>query len=196
MLGVKILATQSCLASRTAGNKRARARLVYFQSRAHMRVHALMHARSTRLRTSRNDTTTRIDDKFKCDRSQRKEREAQRNGVSEYARTHAQTHVYVVSQSVCPTNAFKYRIWSTLPATRRWDCASVIFSILHSARVVSSISRGARTLLFVYPPPHSHSAFISSHPPSPLHLYFLRLISSYTYIPSRTVTTDVRSLPS
>jgi len=52
------------------------------------------------------------------------------------------------------------------PAARRWDCASVIFSILHSARVVSSISRGARTLLFVYPPPHSHSAFILPLPSS------------------------------
>lgn len=190
MLGVKILATHSCLASRTAGNKRARARLVYFQSRAHMRVHALMHARSTRVRTSGNDTT-RIDGKFKCDRSRRREREAQRNGVSEYARTHARTHAHVCGISVCPTNAFKYRIWSTLPATRRWDCASVIFSILHSARVVSSISRGARTLLFVYPPPHFHSAFI----PSFIYISCDLFLATLTY-PLAPSSTDVRSLPS
>lgn len=113
-----------------------------------------------------------------------REKEAQRNG----ANTHARTHAHVCGISACPTNAFKYRIWSTLPATRRWDCASVIFSILHSARVVSSISRGARTPLFVYLPPHSHSAFIPTPLLVSLHLYFSRLISSHTYIPSHPLT--------
>lgn len=60
-------------------------------------------------------------------------KEGQREREAERVRAHA----HVCGISACPTDAFKYRIWSTLPAARRWDCASVIFSILHSARVVS-----------------------------------------------------------
>lgn len=64
-----------------------------------MRVHALMHAaRACRLAGA---TRRRIDDKFKCDRSQRKEKERHRGTV--WIRAYARTHTYVISQSALRT---------------------------------------------------------------------------------------------
>lgn len=169
-------------ASRTAGNKRARARLIYFQLYRHAYIHCRL------VRTPRE--TARIDGKFKCDRSRGREKETDTQSEKKRIRSRARTRVRYLSES-CPTDVFKYRIWSTLP--RRWDCASAWFSLpctLHALFLVFPAAYALTlSLLFVYPPPHSHSVYI------PLHLYFLRFISSYTYIPSRIVT-DQGSLPS
>lgn len=83
--------------------------------------------------------TTRIAGKFKCDRS-RDERSAStlrvREGERARARAYSRTRTCSAERGCGLRAPFKYRIWSTLPATAtRWDCASVTFCSLHSPRV-------------------------------------------------------------
>lgn len=103
-----------------------------------------------------------------------------RRGDTQRDEVRARTRVWYLS---CPTNAFKYRIWSTLSAIRRWDCASVIFSVLHSARVVFLVFPAAHALVFLYIL-HLTPQFSAFIPPS--FTFLTRLISSYTYTPPPT----------